>query len=496
MPHQLSKSTFLRGSQCEKSLWLNKHRRELRDEVTASQQAVFDRGTSVGELAQQLFPGGVDASPDNYWEYDQSVALTQELIAAGREVIYEAAFIHEGVLAALDILVKEDGLWKAYEVKSAASVKDIYLTDAAVQYHVMSGAGIELADISIIHINSKYVRRGELDIQKLFTVTSILDEVLERQAGLPAQLERFKAVLTLPETPVMDIGAHCSNPYPCDFMGHCWQHMPRPSIFDLVNLRDEKAEAWYRQGIVRFEDLTEDHPLTDAQQIQVNTHLGGQPHIDRAGIRAFLDTLTYPMYFLDFESFNPAIPLYEESRPYQHIPFQYSIHYKKDPQGELRHTYFLADGRGDPRPAFIENLLSKTRLPGTILTYNQKFEIGCLKGLARDFPLYQADLEERIGRIRDLMTPFRQQLYYSPQMNGSYSIKAVLPALVPELSYENLAINEGGDASLAFEQLIYDLNADKEEIRKNLLEYCRMDTLAMVRVLEKLEAGATSSLGS
>jgi hypothetical protein len=294
----------------------------------------------------------------------------------------------------------------------------------------------------------------------------------------------------------MDIGAHCGTPYPCDFMGYCWQHMPSPSIFDLVNLRDEKAEAWYRHGIVRFEDLTEEHPLTDAQQIQVSTHLAGQPHIDRPAIRAFLGTLSYPMYFLDFESLNPAIPLYNQSRPYQQIPFQYSIHYKKTSDGELRHSDFLGDGLSDPRPAFIENLLSKTRLPGTILTYNQKFEIGRLRELGRDFPQYQADLDERIGRIRDLMTPFRQQLYYSPQMNGSYSIKAVLPALVPELSYDNLPISEGGDASLAYEQLIYDLNADKEEIQRNLLEYCKMDTLAMVKILEKLEAGVASSWGS
>jgi hypothetical protein len=199
------------------------------------------------------------------------------------------------------------------------------------------------------------------------------------------------------------------------------------------------------------------------------------------------------MYFLDFESLNPAIPLYNQSRPYQQIPFQYSIHYKKTADGELRHSDFLGDGLSDPRPAFIENLLSKTRLPGTILTYNQKFEIGRLRELGRDFPQYQADLDERIGRIRDLMTPFRQQLYYSPQMNGSYSIKAVLPALVPELSYDNLPISEGGDASLAYEQLIYDLNADKEEIQRNLLEYCKLDTLAMVKILEKLEAGVASS---
>ncbi len=475
-------------------MYLNKHQPKLKDQTSAGQQALFDRGTSIGELARQLFPGGVDASPENYYEFQQSVAYTQRLIHDGESVIYEAAFQHEGVLAAIDILVKTNGKWRAYEVKSSTSIKDTFVLDAALQYQVITGAGLALADLSIIYINNQYVRMGELEIKKLFATESILEGILEQQPFVISQIARLKDVLQLKEVPTVDIGEHCSIPYGCDFMGHCWQHIPQPSVFDLANLREKRKFELYRKGVIRFEDITPDVELNNHQRLQVDAHLNNREHIDAVGIREFLSTLSYPMYYLDFETFNPAVPLYDRSWPYQQIPFQYSIHYKKERHGDLRHTEFLAQGTGDPRRAFIENLLSKTRLPGTILTYNQGFEKGILKGLATAFPEYAEALEDRVMRIKDIMHPFQQRLYYTPAMQGSYSIKEVLPALVPALGYDELLIDNGSDASLYFEQLIYDLTADKEEIRKNLLAYCKMDTLAMVRILEKLEGIAGGSI--
>lgn len=484
--HLLSKSTFMRGCQCVKSLYLNKHQPELKDEVSSQQQAVFDRGTSVGELAQQLFPGGIDASPGHYYGYEQSIALTEELIDAGHTVIYEAAFQYNGVMAAIDILVQTNGAWRAYEVKSTTGVRENHVTDAALQYYVITHAGMRLSDISIIYINREYTRLGRLDVRQLFATESILDLVLEQQDFIEAQIPKLKEVLTLPEPPVVDIGEHCTEPYPCDFFGHCWQHIPRPSIFDLPRLGKNQFEL-YRQGIIRFEDIRDNVELNDNHKLQVSCHLKQGEHIDRAGLKDFLSTLSYPLYFLDFETFNPAIPQYDHSRPYQQIPFQYSIHYKRDPRAELRHTEFLASPTGDPRPAFIEQLLSKTRMPGMVITYNQGFERTRLRELATDFPQYAAALEARIERIRDLMPPFQQMLYYTPAMNGRYSIKSVLPALVPELDYTGMPINNGIDASLGFEQMMYDLTSDHSALRKNLLAYCKMDTLAMVNILERLE---------
>jgi hypothetical protein len=220
----------------------------------------------------------------------------------------------------------------------------------------------------------------------------------------------------------------------------------------------------------------------------VTCHLNNIDFINLPGLQKFLSSLSYPLYFLDFETFNPPIPLYDQSRPYQQIPFQYSIHYKKSRVGELRHTEFLGSPAGDPRPALVKELLTRTHLPGTILTYHQGFEKSILKDLADAFPNYAETLWERISRIKDLMPPFQQKLYYTPLMNGAYSIKDVLPALVPELSYDQLPINNGNDAKYYFEQMIYDLSVDHTAIRNSLLAYCKLDTLAMVRILEKLEA--------
>ena len=191
---------------------------------------------------------------------------------------------------------------------------------------------------------------------------------------------------------------------------------------------------------------------------------------------------------MDFETFQPAVPLFDNSRPYQQIPFQYSIHYKESKESQITHYEFLAEQGEDPRQKFVKNLLEDTSSKGDIIVYSKTFEITRLKEIANDFPAYAEQIEERISRIKDLMIPFRQKYYYSPEMKGSYSIKAVLPALVPELSYDELEINEGGLASIAFETLQIETDLIIiAEIKAQLLEYCKLDTLAMVRILEKLE---------
>lgn len=454
---------------------------------------MFDRGTNVGLLAQQLFPDGVDASPENYFEYQQSVGLTRELIAAGQTVIYEAAFMHEGVLAAVDILVREDGMWKAYEVKSNLDVKETHLLDAALQYCVITGSGLPLEDFSIVHLSREYVRQGELEIDKLFVVESVLGEVLEKQAYVTQQVPFLKSVLEQPEVPAKDIGPHCTTPYPCDFMHHCWKHIPSPSIFDIASLRDKRTFELYHGGIIRFEDITPDIPLNDKQRMQVDCHLENREHIDREALQEYLAGLTYPMYFMDFETFNPAVPLYNSTSPFKKIPFQFSLHYKKSADGELRHIDFLADAGPDPRREFVEKLLHYTRMPGTILTYNQTFERGVLKDLAALFPEHALALRDRIARVHDLMIPFQNRWFYSPKMNGSYSIKEVLPALAPDLTYDHLAISDGQTASNAYEHMTAHVEEDHDELRKQMREYCRMDTVAMVRVVEALEVRVANS---
>jgi predicted RecB family nuclease len=487
MRHVLSKSTFLYGSQCTKRLYFYKFRRDLLVEISAAQQAIFDRGTSVGHLARDLFPGGKDASPATPFEYEKSVRLTKELIEAGTKVIYEAAFQYQGVLAAVDILVKRNGKWKAYEVKSSTSVKDVNVMDASLQYHVTTKSGIELADIFIVYLNNEYVRKKDVVPEELFAMESVKAEALENQAFVKEKIKELKEILVLKKEPKIDIGPHCQDPYSCDFIHHCWKHVPEPSVFSLSRLGTSKKFELYEQGIISFEDLPEDVTLTEFQQLQVEGHLNGNSNIDKPEIKNFLKDLSYPLYFMDFETFQAAVPLYKKSRPYQQIPFQYSLHYKKSKNTEPKHFEFLAEPTEDPRKHFIEKLLEDTSSPGKIITYNVGFEKAILNNLARDFPKYKKDIEERCDRLLDLMVPFRKGWYYKPEMNGSYSIKQVLPALVPELNYNEMEIADGSSASLAYEQMVYDPNSDTEAIRQQLLAYCKLDTFAMVRMLDVLE---------
>ena len=489
--HILSKSTFLKGCQCTKALYLSKHNRALREEPDAAVQAIFTQGKKVGELAQQLFPGGVDCTPVSVFDFQEAVVRTREEIAKGTKVIYEAAFQFDGVLAALDILVKDKSGWKGYEVKSSTSVTETYELDATIQYFAITNSGIALKDISIVHINNQYEKNGAIDVHELFTITSVKDRVLELLPGIPSKVAELKAVLYAKKIPDVDIGPHCSSPYACDFVGHCWQHIPDYSVFNIARLTDTKKFDLYKKNIINFIDIPEDYPLNENQWMQVNSELNTTTTIDKKKIKEFVNDLKYPLYFMDFETFATAIPVFNKSKPYQQLVFQYSLHILPAAKGVLQHKEFLAEANGtDPRIPFIEKLITDCGTTGDILVYNIGFERGKLSELALSFPKYKTAINNIISRLKDLMIPFQQRWYYTPSMQGSYSIKKVLPALVPELSYSNLNIQEGGTASGVFAAMVMgEFVGDVEQTRRDLREYCGMDTRAMVEVLKKLRLG-------
>lgn len=484
--HLLSKSAFLRGLQCRKSLHMHRYHPELRDELSESQEAVFLRGHEVGKLAQGLFPGGEDSSPEGF-DYAGAVRRTEELIKGGARVIYEAAFLHEGVLCLADILVKRRKAWNLYEVKSSTGLKEVYLPDVALQYYVINGTGLQISGTSIVHLNNEYVRRGELELNKLFAIQSVFDESREMQEDIIYQVEDLKKILARKRIPEIDIGPHCFDPYECDFQGHCWSHVPETSVFNLYRIRKERAFELYREGIVRLEDLPEDYPLNGYQRMQVEAHVSGRPHIDREEIRRFLEGLEGPHYYMDFETIMPAVPLFDNARPYQQMPFQFCVYYRAGRERKPEPREFLAQAGADPREGFIAALIEATPEAGPIVVYNKSFEATRLEELARDYPEYGEELTARRERLIDLLEPFAAGHYYAPSMNGSASMKAALPAVVPELSYEGLPINNGGMAMGAFEGLWNETDEARiEEIRRQLIEYCRMDTYGMVRMVEEL----------
>lgn len=487
--YALSKSTFIRGLQCEKSLYLYKHNYDLKDAVSPQLQAVFNQGNNVGVLAQELFPKGVDASPSNHFKIQESVLKTKEYLENGASIIYEATFQFDGVLVALDVLVKEDDGWKAYEVKSSTSVSDTYINDAAIQYSTIINSGIDLKDISIVYINNQYVKQGDIDIQELFAIESVYDRVQEVLPKIPNQVERFKQVILKEEVPVVNIGPHCSKPYNCDFKGYCWSHIPAYSIFNIANLRIDKKFKLYEKGVTTFEQIDlQKTSLNTNQLLQVTCELENKSFIDKPKIQGFIEGLKHPLHFLDFETMGTAVPIFENSRPYQQLVFQYSLHVHNS-HNVVKHFEYLAEANPniDPREAFIKQLIKDCGDTGDIVVYNIGFERGKLNDLITVYPQYEHEINKIVSRLKDLMIPFQKRWYYTPEMKGSYSIKAVLPALVPELSYQDLEIKEGGAASTIFAQMVNgEFKGDYEKTRHALLEYCKLDTLAMVEIYKIL----------
>jgi hypothetical protein len=478
----LSKSLFIRGLQCHKSLYLHKYHPELRDEISEEQEALFQTGFEVGKYARRLFPGGVEI-PYDETSYDSQIQKTQDEIRNGTKTIYEAAFSYDNIFVKVDVLHKDHEGWKIFEVKSSTEIVPIYLDDAAVQYYVLNGAGLPVSKVFLAHINNQYVRDGEIDPRGLFTVNDITDSVKQKQPFIAENIARQKEMLEN-DMPDIDIGEHCEKPYGCDFQGHCWQHIPRDSVFDLRRKGINKFDL-YRQGIIEMKDIPLDR-LNRYQRLQVEAFLNKADKIDKDAIKTFLDSLIYPLCFLDFETFCTAIPLFDGIRPYRQVPFQYSLHIQDSEGAELKHFEYLAEPRKDPRRELLTKLIDTIPEQSSIIAYTD-FETDRLRELSAWFPEYIDRIERLIRNIRDISLPFDKMDYYHWKMNGSYSIKAVLPVLVPEMGYDNLAIHDGGIAMNAY-FAINQSNDQKEieGIRSDLLEYCKLDTLAMVKILEKL----------
>ena len=481
----LSKSLYIKGLQCHKALWLHKYKPELQDEVSDSLQAVFDSGTNVGILAQQLFPGGVEVPYDGF-THEEQLARTEELIADGETTIYEATFSFDNILVKVDILHRSDNGWELYEVKASTKLKKVYLHDIAVQYYVLMGCRLNLSKTALVHINNKYVRQGNIEADKLFTTLDITSEVISRQTELKANIIAIRDMLQ-GDMPQIDIGPHCSDPYECSFGGHCWKHIPENSVFEFRGHGKPNAFELYRQGIVRMEDVPPDK-LGWRQKLQLDGLLYHKNHFDTDAVREFLDSLWYPLCFMDFETtYMTPVPQFDFARPYQPIPFQFSLHVIQAPGSEIQHYEFFSDGSEDHRRGLIGRLLSYIPENACILAWNQKFEKRILRDLGQLFPEMDLTISTAISNIRDLMSPFASKAIYNWQFKGFYTLKTALPVIVPDLSYDALEVCNGEMASTAWLKMTQTQAAEEREmLRQQLLQYCHLDTLAMIKILEKI----------
>ncbi|MBQ8203475.1 MAG: DUF2779 domain-containing protein [Clostridia bacterium] len=490
-----SKSRYCLAWQCPKLLWLSKYRPELKPE-DPSLQARFDEGNSVGDLAMGLLGDFTEVTAfkeDGRLDLNKMQELTKQCIAQGVKNICEASFNYNGLYCAVDILHKEDDGWAIYEVKSSTHASHIYAVDIAYQKYVLENCGLKITGTYLICINSDYVRGAELDIHKFFRVVDLAAEVKDELQNVPSLLKKAKDIYSLKEEPQKDIGAHCRDPYPCIFWDYCTRNLPKPNVFDIYRLSFNKALDFYYQGKYDFETLLYDGGITNGKQLRQLLHSVSNQgdEIDKNGIKDFMNTLSYPIYFLDFETMQPVIPQFEGTAPYQQIPFQYSLHYIEKEGGELRHKEFLAVSGEDPRRAIAESLCENIPLNVCVTAYNKGFECGRLKELAASFPDLADHLLNISDNMKDLLTPFQSGYYYNKAMGGSFSIKSVLPALFPNdpaLDYHNLEqIHNGTEAMTIFPSIKDMPPSEQETARRNLLKYCELDTFAMVKLWEKLK---------
>jgi predicted RecB family nuclease len=484
---QLSKSRFGAGLQCFKRLYLEYHSPELADPIEPSQQALFDTGTAVGILARQRFPEGrlID---EPYFEHSRAEASTSGAIADPLiPAIYEAAFTFDGTRTRVDILSRNSGdTFDLVEVKSSTSVKPEHVLDAAIQLHVVEGSGAPVRKVFLLHIDKSYVYEGgPYDLSKLFRLEDITGQARTFLSSIPKSLAAMWQVLYQDEAPTIEIGPQCTRPYQCPFYGYCRQDTPEHHIEQLPRARPQLMEKLRTAGIIDIRKIPPDFPMLSANQQRVrDSVVTGQPYIG-SKLSAAFHQVTYPLHFLDFETFNPALPAYPGTRPYQVIPFQWSLHVHNS-AGNLNHASFLHDGDGDPREAFSRSLLDAIGPEGTIVVYSG-YEQTIIKQLAEEFPQHEERLLALCNRLFDLLAVVRTHCYH-PDFHGSYSLKAVLPALVPDMTYRDLEIQDGSNASAAFAQMITPDTEEPERARIQgaLLAYCERDTQAMVQLLKVL----------
>ena len=488
----LSKSKYCKSIQCNKILWMDKYKSEVA--IPTSRDSVLKNGTEVGELARNLF--GDYTNIEFNKDLNIMVVKTRKLLKNKPNIITEASFNYDNNFCSVDILKNNlDGM-EIYEVKSSTEVQDIYLDDASYQYFVLSNLGLNVKKVCIVYINNQYIRGKKLEIEKLFNIEDITDIAKSKQDEIRKNIEITNKYMNEHDKnnePKEDIGMKCLKPYKCEFWEYCTRNLPRPNVFDIGGgMHNSKKFEKYYEGKISFKDLqNEDLNPKFLEQIEFEIN-NLKPKIEKEAIKELMDSLKYPLYFIDYETYQLAIPEIEGTRPYQQLPFQYSLHIIKEKGAPIEHKEFLAE-IDDPNYIrhFAESMIKDMPENGSVIIYNKSFEPARNNEIARMYPDLKDEMDRINSNIVDFLEPFKQRKYYTKEMHGSASIKAVLPALYPddpELDYHNLpVVHNGEEASEAFLNLKNKSKKEQKEIRHGLLVYCELDTLAMVKLWERFK---------
>jgi hypothetical protein len=484
--YRLSKSRLTSFRQCPKRLWLEVHKPGEKLESLAT-LAAFATGHQVGEIAQRAYPDGLLIAPDN--DLARALTETQELLPLGRP-LFEATFVHEGVLVRVDLLLPQDAGWHMAEVKSSTSVKDYHLHDVATQLWVARACGLPVARASLRHVSNRFVLETPGDYTGLLSDADVSGPAAELLPGLPQTVAQASSTLEGGE-PDIAVGGQCTKPFDCPFQAYCNRDLSPGPTYPIAllpgaggrNVAGELAAAGYADLA-----LVPAHRIRGPLLLRIHAAtLTGKPYRDAMGAAQSMANWGWPRYFLDFETIAFAVPIWIGTRPYEQVPFQFSCH-RLDQDGVSSHTMFLDLSGQDPGLACAKALLDGLGTEGAMVAYNAGFERACLQRLAERFPQFASGLQQIARRVVDLLPVVRHH-YYHRDMRGSYSIKAVLPTLVPQLSYQALdGVQDGTMAQAAYlEAVAPDCDpVRREQLSRQLSEYCKLDTWAMVELARAL----------
>jgi len=483
MSYKLSKSNYLSGLECPRYLWTVMKYPERKRKETIAEEFNFKEGIFVGELAKQLYPKGISIPFDDYLE---NILKTKEFLNKNKTLI-EAGFEYDNCFARADFLVPNGEGWDILEVKKGTRVKNRNIHDLSFQKYIFEENGLEIKKCFLLYLNKKYVRSGELDIWNLFVKEDVSTDVDNEMEFVKERIDgifEFISSNEMPEPGYLLPKIIKNNSHNC-FTERCLE-LPPNNVFCLYGSK-RLVSLLFKAGIKTIKDTPEKFLLNDNQKIQRECEIKEKPHIDKEKIKEFLEELTYPYYYLDFETFSTAIPMFNGLNPYFKVPFQFSLHVDQGDGGKIKHFEYLYNEKDDPREEFLLELQKVLGESGSIIVYYKSFEIGRLNELAERFPDHKEWINNVILRIIDLRDPFRKFSYYNPEQQGSASLKAVFSAMT-EMSYEALEIRDGRTAPVEFLRINYEEcdELKKQKVRSDLLQYCKQDTLAQVKIIEKL----------
>lgn len=483
MPKLLTKSKFLNGMDSDALLWRVVNQPGTIPPPDAFTQQIFDNGTEVGVLAQEYFDDGIDLAS---LDFSDNIEQTKVALAE-RKPIFEAGFLSDRFYVRVDILLPSgENEWDIIEVKSSTKLKETHIQDLSFQRFVLERCGLKIRNTKVLLINNQYTRQGELSIKDLFYFEQVNEQVNDFVVKIPLLADRMLAVMDLPECPEFKLEDLSKGEYSNVFKDEFMASLPKGSVFELYRGGKKRIIKLWISGIQLIKDLPIDESTKERHLIQKQTAISGEPYLNVPQIRTFIEGLQYPIYHLDFETFNHAVPPYNGTRPYMQTPFQYSLHIEHA-DGTIEHKEYLHIESTDPRRPLFDKLYHDIGRTGTVLTFNESFEKGRIKEWAQAAPEYLNWAQNIIDRIQDLITPFRQFHYYHPDQQGSCSIKKVLPVM-SDLSYEGMGISNGGEASGAYTRYFVnnEPHDNKQQLIHDMLAYCKLDTWAMVMILGRL----------